>query len=50
MPAGAASPVAKLTHIVGDGQANKSESVSINGNNLDFLYNGCPQRGIPGDL
>lgn len=38
----AASPVAKITHIVGDGQTNKSESVFLNAVNLPSLYSGLP--------
>lgn len=38
----AASPVAKLTHIVGNGQPNKSETVSLNNVNLLSLYTGLP--------
>ncbi len=38
----AASPVAKLTHIVGNGQSNKFESVSFSGVNLPSLYAGLP--------
>src|SRR5215472_4454453 len=38
----AASPVAKLTHIVGNGQPNKSETVSLNNVNLPSLYTGLP--------
>src|ERR1700758_2758682 len=34
----AASPISKLTHIVGNGQNNKSETVSLNGVNLPSLY------------
>jgi hypothetical protein len=34
----AASPISKLTHIVGNGQNNKSETVSLNGKNLPSLY------------
>jgi hypothetical protein len=34
----AASPVAKITHIVGGGQSGKSESVLLNGVNLPSLY------------
>jgi hypothetical protein len=34
----AASPVAKITHIVGDGQPAKSEIVSLNTTNLPSLY------------
>jgi hypothetical protein len=37
-----AAPVAKLTHIVGDGQTNKSESVLLNGTTLSSLYGGLP--------
>jgi hypothetical protein len=38
----AASPVAKITHIVGNGQSNKSESVFLNGANLPSLYPNSP--------
>ncbi len=38
----AASPVAKITHIVGNGQSNKSESVFLNGVNLPSLYTNLP--------
>ena len=38
----AASPVAKITHIVGNGQPNKSESVLLNSVNLPSLYPGEP--------
>lgn len=38
----AASPVVKITHIVGDGQPNKSQSVLVNGVNLPSLYSGLP--------
>jgi hypothetical protein len=34
--------VAKITHIVGNGQANKNESVSLNGVNLPSLYGTLP--------
>jgi hypothetical protein len=36
------SHVAKITHIVGDGQVNKSEQVSFNGNSLSSLYPNTP--------
>jgi len=39
---------AKITHIVGDGQANKSESVTLNGSNLPFLYPAYPNVAFPG--
>ena len=38
----AANPVSKLTHIVGNGQNNKSETVSLNGVNLPSLYPNLP--------
>lgn len=38
----AASPVVKITHIVGDGQPNKSQSVFVNSVNLPSLYPGLP--------
>lgn len=38
----AAGPVAKLTHIVGNGQSNKSEQVSLNNQPLPSLYPGLP--------
>ncbi len=38
----AASPVAKLTHIVGNGQSNKFETVSLNNVNLPSLYGSLP--------
>ena len=38
----AASPVAKITHIVGNGQTNKNESVFLNGVNLPSLYPNLP--------
>ena len=38
----AASPVAKITHIVGNGQPNKSESVFVNSVNLPSLYGALP--------
>ncbi|HEV2388114.1 MAG TPA: hypothetical protein VGS20_12755 [Candidatus Acidoferrales bacterium] len=36
------SPVAKITHIVGNGKSNKSESVFLNGVNLPSLYGTLP--------
>ena len=36
------SPVAKITHIVGNGQPNKAESVSLNSTNLPSLYSSLP--------
>lgn len=36
------SPVAEITHIVGNGQANKAESVALNGTNLPSLYSNLP--------
>lgn len=38
----AASPVSKLTHIVGNGQINKYETVSLDGVNLPSLYGSLP--------
>jgi len=38
----ATSPVAKITHIVGNGQPNKSESVMLNSVTLPSLYPGRP--------
>jgi hypothetical protein len=38
----AASPVAKITHIVGNGQGNKSENVFLKSVNLPSLYPGRP--------
>jgi hypothetical protein len=38
----AASPVSKLTHIVGNGQNNKYETVSLDGVNLPSLYKNLP--------
>src|SRR5262249_41364998 len=38
----AAAPVAKITHIVGDGQPNKSESVMLNAVSLTSLYGALP--------
>src|SRR5712664_4045861 len=38
----ATSPVAKITHIVGDGQPNKSEGVLLNNVNLPSLSPGLP--------
>jgi hypothetical protein len=38
----AASPVAKITHIVGNGQPNKGESVYVNSVNLPSLYKNAP--------
>ena len=38
----ASSPVAKITHIVGNGQPNKSESVMLNNVTLPSLYPGRP--------
>jgi hypothetical protein len=45
----AKNPVAKLTHIVGNGQANKLETVSFNGtaNVLNSLYNLGTSKGNP---
>lgn len=38
----AANPVAKITHIVGNGQANKSQQVYLNGSLLSSLYQNQP--------
>ncbi|HXU21817.1 MAG TPA: hypothetical protein VN788_14640 [Verrucomicrobiae bacterium] len=38
----AASPISKLTHIVGNGQNNKSETVSFDGQSLPSLYANLP--------
>ncbi len=38
----AANPVAKITHIVGNGQTNKGESVYLNAVNLPSLYPNLP--------
>jgi len=38
----AASPISKLTHIVGNGQSNKFETVSLNGVTLPSLYGNLP--------
>ena len=38
----AAGPISKLTHIVGNGQNNKLETVSLNGVNLPSLYGNLP--------
>ena len=38
----AAGAVSKLTHIVGNGQSNKSETVSVDGVNLPSLYGSLP--------
>ncbi len=44
----ASSPMAKITHIVGDGQLNKSEQVKFNGNLLPSLYPNTPlHQNIP---
>jgi hypothetical protein len=43
----AAIPVAKLTHIVGNGQANKLETVSFNSQQLDSLYSLGTSKGNP---
>ena len=40
--ANAVAPVARITHIVGNGQANKLESVQLNGFNLTSLYSSLP--------
>jgi hypothetical protein len=45
----AASPSAKLTYIVGNGQPNKSETVSMNGANLSSVYTTLyPTTPFPG--
>jgi hypothetical protein len=41
-------PVAKLTHIVGDGQSNKSQTVALNNVNLPFPYAQFPNVAFPG--
>ena len=38
----AANPISKLTHIVGNGQSNKFETVSLDGVNLPSLYGNLP--------
>ena len=38
----AANPISKLTHIVGNGQNNKSETVSFDGQSLPSLYANLP--------
>jgi len=38
----AGSPISKLTHIVGNGQSNKFESVYLNGSWLPSLFSGQP--------
>lgn len=38
----ATGPISKLTHIVGNGQNNKSETVSLDGVNLPSLYGNLP--------
>jgi hypothetical protein len=38
----AANPISKLTHIVGNGQNNKYETVSLDGVNLPSLYGNLP--------
>jgi len=38
----AAGPISKLTHIVGNGQSNKYETVSLDGVNLASLYGNLP--------
>jgi hypothetical protein len=43
----AANPVAKLTHIVGNGQANKYQTVQLNGVNLPSPY-GSAAPAFPG--
>ncbi|HET9402066.1 MAG TPA: hypothetical protein VFO34_14055 [Candidatus Acidoferrales bacterium] len=44
----AVSPIAEITQIVGNGQANKSEQVFLNGVSLPSLYPGLPP--FPGSL
>jgi hypothetical protein len=44
----AASPISKLTHIVGNGQNNKFETVSLNGVNLPSLYGSGSLPPFPG--
>jgi hypothetical protein len=44
----ASSPVSKLTHIVGNGQANKSETVYLNNVTLPSLYQNLNQPAFPG--
>jgi len=44
----AASPMAKMTHIVGDGQPNKQESVLLNTVNLPSLYANAGLPPFPG--
>jgi hypothetical protein len=41
-------PAVKLTHIVGDGQSNKSQTVTLNGTNLPFPYAQFPNVAFPG--
>lgn len=36
------SPVVEITHIVGNGQSNKTESVALNSTNLPSLYSNLP--------
>ncbi|HEY3617542.1 MAG TPA: Ig-like domain repeat protein [Candidatus Sulfotelmatobacter sp.] len=38
----ATNPISKLTHIVGNGQSNKFETVSLDGVNLPSLYGNLP--------
>jgi len=42
------SPAVKITHIVGDGQSNKSQTVTLNGQNLPFPYANHPNVAFPG--
>ncbi len=44
----AAGPISKLTHIVGNGQNNKFETVSLNGVNLPSLYGNGSLPSFPG--
>ena len=44
----AASPISKLTHIVGNGQNNKYEMVSLNGMSLPSLYGNGSLPPFPG--
>lgn len=39
---------AKVTHIVGDGQSNKSQQAFFQGNPLPFLYKNFPNVAFPG--
>jgi len=44
----AASPISKLTHLVGNGQNNKFETVSLNGKALPSLYGNGSLPSFPG--